>query len=143
MYNAVGQVDIALSRVTNALADWAITDGPLKPEQLGNASLQVPLVGSAIVMAYHLSALDPDDPALVCPPAGDGVVRELIRLLLLFVLLRLQILDGQTLGDIWRGTITHWNDIGIQNLNPSISSKLPNTPILLAFTPDVVRSTFQ
>jgi ABC-type phosphate transport system substrate-binding protein len=45
-----------------------------------------------------------------------------------------QVLDGPTLGSIWFGTITWWNDSAIATLNPGAT--LPNERILLASAND-------
>jgi hypothetical protein len=51
----------ALQSLTDGLVDWLVADGPIPTSTLGEAKLQVPLVGAAIVTAYSLSALSADD----------------------------------------------------------------------------------
>ncbi len=42
-----------------------------------------------------------------------------------------QVVDRETLGLIWLGNVTHWNDQRLKNLNPTIANKLPNTTIVI------------
>ncbi len=64
-YGAVSNVTAGLDLVTNGLADFLVTDGALSSAQLGAGKLRVPLIGSAIVAAYHLPSLTATDPPLV------------------------------------------------------------------------------
>jgi hypothetical protein len=64
-YGAVSNVTAGLDLVTNGLADFLVTDGALSSAQLGVGKLQIPLIGSAIVAAYHLPSLAATDPPLV------------------------------------------------------------------------------
>jgi hypothetical protein len=43
----------------------------------------------------------------------------------------LQILDGETLGRIWTGNVTHWDDPAIASLNVEVD--LPHQPIILCY----------
>ena len=56
--------DAALMSLTTGLVFWLVADGPL-PESKMEGRLQVPLMGSAIVMAYHLSTLNATTDTLV------------------------------------------------------------------------------
>lgn len=113
----------SLGALTAGFADWVVTNGPLSAALLGDR-LQIPFVGSAVVMAYRVSTL-PAGAQLVHPHrrlvAGDddddGVG---------------QVLDGPTLAAIWVGNITTWDDGAIANLNPSLS--LPSAAIRLTFS---------
>ena len=51
---------------------------------------------------------------------------------------RLQVLDGPTLGSIWTGNLTMWNDTRIAALNPNTT--LPGQPIQLAYSNDTIAS---
>ncbi len=71
--------------------------------------LQLPLAGSAIVPAYHISSLDSNQTL---------------------------ILDGETLAMIFMGNISTWDDPNIQQLNPNIT--LPHANITIGVTPGQV-----
>jgi hypothetical protein len=76
-YGAVSNVTSGLDLVTNGLADFLVTDGALSSAQLGAGKLRVPLIGSAIVAAYHLPSLTATDPPLVrlaCPLSTPTVM---------------------------------------------------------------------
>ncbi len=45
--------------------------------------------------------------------------------------------DRETLGLIWAGNITLWNDARIQALNPSIASKLPAEAIMIGYVEEL------
>jgi ABC-type phosphate transport system substrate-binding protein len=47
-----------------------------------------------------------------------------------------QVLDRQTIGRIWTGSIRLWNDSAIQALNPAVAAKLPPVPITLGYGPE-------
>ncbi len=82
--------------------DFASLDIPVDDPQF----LQVPIAASAVVPAYHISALH-DNETLV--------------------------LDGKTLALIFMGNITTWDHPSIQLLNPTLS--LPHANITIAVTP--------
>ncbi|BCS82572.1 putative serine/threonine-protein kinase receptor [Cotonvirus japonicus] len=67
--------------------------------------IQFPIVGQAIVIIYNIPGF----------PSGHLVV------------------DRETLGKIWTGSIRMWNDIEIKNLNPEMASLLPNETITLGY----------
>jgi len=156
-YGAVSNVTAGLDLVTNGLADFLVTDGALSSAQLGAGKLRVPLIGSAIVAAYHLPSLTATYPPLVrlaarsLPTNGDDTLHptknhhgtssewwtgvsfyNIFCELLTFECL--QVLDGTVLAAIWVGNITSWNDTAIVNLNPSLSGKLPTEQIALSFS---------
>jgi hypothetical protein len=41
------------------------------------------------------------------------------------------VVDRETLGLIWLGNVTHWNDQRLKTLNPTIANKLPNALITI------------
>jgi hypothetical protein len=47
---------------------------------------------------------------------------------------RSQILDRDTIGRIWAGDISSWDDAAIKALNPTIASKLPNASIIIGYS---------
>lgn len=70
-----------------------------------------PTVAGAEVMIYNIPELDPSsDPVLI--------------------------FDRQTLVDIYLGKVTTWNDPQIVATNPSVASKLPDQPIVVAHRSD-------
>lgn len=73
-YSAVANVTAGLSRVTSGLADFAVTDGALGPAQLSTGLLQVPLIGSALVMAFNLPSLAASDTFVWRPPPSPPMV---------------------------------------------------------------------
>ncbi|AGD92983.1 putative serine/threonine-protein kinase/receptor [Megavirus lba] len=66
---------------------------------------QFPIVGQAIVMIYNVPGLSTNH----------------------------LVMDRETLGKIWTGSIRKWNDIQIQNLNLDIAHQLPNETITLGY----------
>jgi hypothetical protein len=54
-----------------------------------------------------------------------------------------QVVDRETLGLIWAGNITLWNDQRLKNLNPAIASKLPNATILIGYNENGVISVIE
>jgi hypothetical protein len=49
-----------------------------------------------------------------------------------------QVIDGETLGAIWAGDITMWNDQRIRDLNsPDVAAKLPAATITLGYEASV------
>jgi len=106
-------VDQALTELDEGLLDWIATDGPLDEEYLApNGRLQVPFFASAILLVYNISSIPSTTPL---------------------------VLDGATLGAIWSGNITSWNDPAISFLNPNLT--LPSASIALAFSPNSVDIT--
>jgi ABC-type phosphate transport system substrate-binding protein len=103
-------------------------DRGLSPElsqQYGGLA-QMPLSGQAIVIAYNLTALNSTDPHLVLKP---------LSLLFLFrSLTPAKVVDRETLGLIWAGNISMWNDQRIKDLNPAVANKLPATPIIIGYS---------
>ena len=84
-------------------ADFGETDMPLSQDELGKRGLaQFPYMFTAITPVINL------------PGVYDGQLN----------------LNGKTLGDIFLGKITHWNDPAIAATNPRL--KLPNERILVA-----------
>jgi hypothetical protein len=105
---------------------------------------QLPVAGQAIVMAYNITALSPTDPNIVPAPPLPFSFR------CLFSLWCVQVVDRETLGLIWAGNVSHWNDQRLKDLNPAIASKLPNAPILIGYNengvislPEVLKLAFE
>ncbi len=78
----------------------------------GLAFVQIPIGGTAIVPAYHISSLSNNN-------NNESLV-----------------LDGETLALIFMGNITTWDHPSIQLLNPTLT--LPHANITIAVTPGSV-----
>jgi hypothetical protein len=50
-----------------------------------------------------------------------------------------QILNGTVLGSILAGSVTMWNDVAIQELNPGIRDKLPAANIFVGYSNDTTK----
>ena len=101
-YQAVNAME-GVRQVESGKADFGDTDMPLTKEDLEKQGLaQFPYMLTAITPIVNL------------PGVGDGQLQ----------------LNGKTLGDIFLGKITRWNDPAIAATNPSL--KLPNANILVA-----------
>ncbi|AGF85754.1 tyrosine kinase family protein [Moumouvirus goulette] len=87
------------------IADCSAYDRAIPQDMMDLYGLQqFPIVGQAIVMIYNV----------------PGLTANLL-------------MDRETLGKIWTGSIRKWNDINIQNLNPDIAHQLPNETITLGY----------
>jgi len=92
---------------------FGASDMPLKPEDLEKSGLtQFPTVMGGVVPVVNLEGIKPGD----------------------------LVLDGQTLAEIFQGTITTWNDPKIQSHNPSV--KLPDQAIAVVHRSDGSGTTF-
>jgi phosphate transport system substrate-binding protein len=88
-------------QLLNQTVDFGASDAPMKDAQLAQAPgkiLHLPVVAGGVAIMYNL----PGDPKIK--------------------------LDGDTLANIYLGTITTWNDPKIAALNPGVS--LPSLPIV-------------
>ncbi|QTF49759.1 putative serine/threonine-protein kinase/receptor [Acanthamoeba polyphaga mimivirus] len=95
------------------VTDFNIFDRAISQDNLDMFQIvQFPLAGQAIVMTYNLPEL----------------VNSSYRL----------VIDRETLGKIWYGAISKWNDTAIQNLNPSVGHLLPDTDIILGYSDDYI-----
>ena len=93
--------------------DFGNTDMPLSPAELSKGKLvQFPILFIAIVPVVNL------------PGVAPGALT----------------LDGPTLGDIYLGKITRWNDPAIVRLNPRV--KLPAWPIIVVHRADASGTTW-
>lgn len=115
-YQPVGS-GAGIRQFTEGLTLLGASDAPVKDdeirlaqERLESEIFQVPLTAGAIALCYHLPGVPRDRP-----------VRLSRRVLLAFLLQTpLPHAGGER-------TITHWNDLPIQELNPDLS--LPHLPI--------------
>ncbi|WP_392564249.1 phosphate ABC transporter substrate-binding protein PstS [Orbus wheelerorum] len=98
-YQSIGSSG-GIKQINAGTVDFGASDAPLSQPQLKEQGLfQFPTVIGGIVIAVNVPGIK----------SGD------------------LLLDGQTLGDIYLGKITKWNDAAISKLNPTIT--LPNQAI--------------
>ena len=98
-YQSIGS-SAGLKQIEEKTVDFGASDAPLTDAALQEKDLiQFPMVIGGIVPIVNIQGITP------------GQLK----------------LNGQVLGDIYLGKITHWNDPAIAALNPGL--KLPNTPI--------------
>ena len=105
-YQAIGSSG-GIKQIDSRTVDFGATDDPRKSSEVKEkGQLQFPTVMGAVVPVVNLDGVGPGDFTL----------------------------DGATLGLIFAGKITEWNDARIQRLNPSI--KLPATKITIVHRSD-------
>jgi len=107
-YQSIGSGG-GIRQFTEGTVDFGATDGPMTDQQLQaarNDVLHVPTVLGAVVLTYNLPAL------------GQTKLR----------------LDGAAVADVFRGTITKWNDRRIAALNPGVN--LPAADIIVVHRSD-------
>src|SRR5882757_7662841 len=105
-YQAIGSGG-GQKQILAQTVDFGASDGPMKDADLAKAPgkiLHLPTVAGAVVVSYNL----PGNPALK--------------------------FDGETLANIYLGTIAKWNDPAIAKLNPGVT--LPNLAIVSAHRAD-------
>ena len=108
-YQSVGS-GAGIQQLTQKTVDFGASDAPMTEDQLAavggpDAVIHVPATLGAVAITYNL----------------PGVEQELK-------------LDGATLGDIFLGTITSWDDPKIAALNDGVT--LPSTPIAVVHRSD-------
>jgi phosphate transport system substrate-binding protein len=111
-YQSIGSGG-GIQQFTQKTVDFGASDAPMTDDQLKAApgTLHIPLVHGPVVVTYNLK-LDASKP--------------------------LQF-SGQTLVDIYQGTITKWNDKAIAADNPDV--KLPSTDIAAVYRSDGAGTT--
>jgi phosphate transport system substrate-binding protein len=111
-YQSIGS-GAGIKQIQAKTVTFGATDAPLKAEQLQKDGLaQWPMIMGAIVPVVNIEGVK----------AGDLV------------------LDGATLGDIFLGKITRWDDAAIKKLNPN--AKLPSDAISVVHRADGSGTTF-
>lgn len=111
-YQGIGSSG-GIKQIKEKTVDFGATDAPLTKAELDAANLiQFPTVIGGVVPVVNI----------------DGVGAGQLKL------------DGETLANIYLGTITTWNDPAIQKLNPSL--KLPATKITTVNRSDGSGTTF-
>jgi phosphate transport system substrate-binding protein len=111
-YQSVGS-GAGIKQIEANTVDFGATDKALEADELKkNDLVQFPAVIGGIVPIVNL------------PGVKNGDVK----------------LDGATLGGIFLGTVTSWNDPSIAKINPGM--KLPNTPITVVHRSDGSGTTY-
>lgn len=106
-YSSVGS-GAGIAQLQANTVDFGDSDAFMSDSDIAKAKgpvVQIPLVQAPVVAVYNL------------PGVASGLK-----------------FDGNTLGKIFAGTITMWNDAAIKALNPGIT--LPSTPIAVAHRSD-------
>jgi phosphate transport system substrate-binding protein len=107
-YQSIGSGG-GVAQISAGTVDFGATDTPMLDTELANTKngpiLHIPLVLGAVVPAYHV----------------NGVKAGLK-------------FDGETLGKIYTGVITKWNDPALAKLNPGV--KLPDESIAVIHRSD-------
>ena len=111
-YQSIGS-GAGVKQIQARTVTFGATDAPLQAPQLEKDGLvQWPMVMGAIVLVVNVDGLKSND----------------------------LVLDGKTVGDIFLGTIRHWDDPAIKKLNPSVN--LPAAPISVVRRSDGSGTTF-
>jgi phosphate transport system substrate-binding protein len=111
-YQSIGS-GAGIKQIIANTVTFGATDAPLKAEQLQKDGLsQWPMIMGAIVPVVNIDGVKPGD----------------------------LVLDGPTLGDIFLGKITKWDDPAIKKLNPN--AKLPSAAISVVHRADGSGTTF-
>jgi phosphate transport system substrate-binding protein len=111
-YQSIGS-GAGIKQIIANTVTFGATDAPLKVEQLQKDGLsQWPMIMGAIVPVVNIDGVKPGD----------------------------LVLDGPTLGEIFLGKITKWDDPAIKKLNPN--AKLPSAAISVVHRADGSGTTF-
>jgi phosphate transport system substrate-binding protein len=107
-YQSIGSGG-GIAQINAQTVDFGASDTPMLDTELaaakGGPILHIPLVLGAVAISYHVKGV------------GSGLN-----------------FDGETLGKIFSGQITNWNDPAIKRLNPK--ANLPDEPIAVAHRSD-------
>jgi phosphate transport system substrate-binding protein len=111
-YQSIGSGG-GIKQITAKTVIFGATDMPLMPADVAkNGFVQFPVINGAVVPLLNLPGFKPGDITL----------------------------DGPTIGKIFLGEITNWNDPAIAKLNPGL--KLPDTAIAIVHRSDGSGTTF-
>jgi phosphate transport system substrate-binding protein len=111
-YQSIGSGG-GIAQIKAKTVTFGASDMPLKPKDLAAAGLtQFPTVIGGVVPVLNVSGIKPGQ----------------------------LVLDGKTLGDIYMGKVSHWNDPEIKALNPSVN--LPGQTITVVHRSDGSGTTF-
>ena len=111
-YQSIGSGG-GIRQVTEGTVDFGASDAPMNDDELAKApgTVHIPTVMGAVAVTYNL-------------PGVDQAIR----------------LDGETLGRIFLGQITKWNDPAIAALNPGVA--LPDRDIIPVYRTDGSGTTY-
>lgn len=113
-YQSIGSGG-GIRQLSDQTVDFGATDSPMRDDEMAKAKggpvMHIPTVLGAVVIAYNV-------PELTQPLK----------------------LTGETIGDIYLGRITKWNDPRVATLNPGV--KLPANDILVVHRSDGSGTTF-
>jgi phosphate transport system substrate-binding protein len=111
-YQSIGS-GAGIKQIQARTVTFGATDAPLKAEQLEkDGFVQWPMIMGAIVPVVNIEGVKPGD----------------------------MVLDGETLGSIYLGKITKWDDPAIKKLNPKLN--LPSAAIAVVHRADGSGTTF-
>jgi phosphate transport system substrate-binding protein len=111
-YQSIGSGG-GIAQIKAKTVTFGASDMPLKPKDLEAAGLtQFPTVIGGVVPVLNVSGIKPGQ----------------------------LVLDGKTLGDIYMGKVSHWNDPEIKALNPGVN--LPGQTITVVHRSDGSGTTF-
>jgi phosphate transport system substrate-binding protein len=111
-YQSIGSGG-GIKQITAKTVDFGASDMPLSPADLDkNGLAQFPTVMGGVVPVYNWPGID------------AGKIK----------------LDGETLANIYLGTVAKWNDPAIAKLNPDV--KLPDLAITVVYRSDGSGTTF-
>jgi phosphate transport system substrate-binding protein len=111
-YQSIGS-GAGIAQLQAATVDFGDSDAYMKDSDIAKAKgpvVQIPLVQAPVVVAYNI------------PGVASGLK-----------------FDGNTIGKVFAGTITNWNDPAITALNPGVT--LPNLAIAVAHRSDASGTT--
>lgn len=111
-YQGIGSSG-GLNQITNRTVDFGASDAPIAPDRLASANLlQFPTVIGGVVPIVNIPGVEVDQLKLT----------------------------GELLADIYRGTVSRWNDQRIVELNRGVN--LPNTAIAPVYRAEGSGTTF-
>lgn len=118
-YQSVGS-GAGIKAFTAGTVDFAASDAPLSAQQLSDLSAQ----RNGVTPLYFPTLLG----AVTVPVNIPGVTGNAMKL------------DGKTVGDIFDGSVTSWNDPKIKAVNPKLN--LPASPITVCVRSDGSGTSF-
>jgi ABC-type phosphate transport system substrate-binding protein len=118
-YVGTPNVSTVLLAFNARYSQYGALDSQIDEDMLAADTLQLPIFGSGIVFNYNLGPSTPTQPL---------------------------VFDAETMGRIWSGDNTKWNDSAIASLNEDIDTPLPGDDIILCWgstTEESITQTFK